>query len=305
MGGTLAAIAACALCLAAELPEWAYPVKSPNTGWDAVVLKGLPGSTRKFTQAQIEDNFDPPDWYPGDHPAMPEVVAHGRHPAVSACAKCHISNGAGHPESSDLAGLTVAYIQEQFEQYKNGNRRGARAISMIPVMKTITDDEIRAAAEYYAALKPVADWTDVVEAEMVPKTRVSPTYMRFAIENAGEEPLGNRIIELPKAPERAELRDSRFGFIAHVPRGSIARGKALVTSGEKTAPCSSCHGSDLRGSGDIPPLIGRSPSYLFRQLNDIKIGARTGPHVDPMRQVAVLDDSEMIAIAAYLAAQRP
>jgi len=109
---------------------------------------------------------------------------------------------------------------------------------MIPVMKTITDDEIRAAAEYYAALKPVADWTDVVEAEMVPKTRVSPTYMRFAIENAGEEPLGNRIIELPKAPERAELRDSRFGFIAHVPRGSIARGKALVTSGEKTAPCS-------------------------------------------------------------------
>jgi hypothetical protein len=66
-----------------------------------------------------------------------------------------------------LAGLTVAYIQEQFEQYKNGNRRGARAISMIPVMKTITDDEIRAAAEYYAALKPVADWTDVVEAEMV------------------------------------------------------------------------------------------------------------------------------------------
>ena len=77
MGGTLAAIAACALCLAAELPEWAYPVKSPNTGWDAVVLKGLPGSTRKFTQAQIEDNFDPPDWFPEDHPAMPEVVAHG------------------------------------------------------------------------------------------------------------------------------------------------------------------------------------------------------------------------------------
>ena len=36
-------------------------------------------------------------------------------------------------KSSDLAGLTAAYIQEQFEQYKNGNRRGARAMSMIPV----------------------------------------------------------------------------------------------------------------------------------------------------------------------------
>src|SRR6185312_3530821 len=184
---------------------------------------------------------------------------------------CHISNGAGHPESCDVAGLTVAYIREQFEEFKNGNRRGARAASIIPVAKAITDEEIGVAVEYYAALKPVADWTDVVEVQTVPKTRVSPTYMRFAIENAGEEPLGDRIIELPKAPERAELRDSRFGFIAHVPRGSIARGKALVTGGEKTAPCGSCHGSDLSGSGDIPRLIGRSPSYLFRQLNDIKI----------------------------------
>src|SRR5262249_30653726 len=151
------------------------------------------------------------------HPPMPDIVAHGRPPAVSACAKCHISNGAGHPESSDLAGLPTAYVRRQMEDFKTGDRRGARATSMLPIVKAISDDEIRIAADYYAALAPVADWTEVVETDTVPKTRVSATYMRFAIEGAGTEPLGQRIIELPKAPERAELRDSRFGFIAHVP----------------------------------------------------------------------------------------
>ena len=122
-----ATLAAAALGMATKLPEWAYPEKSPAAPWDAVVLKQIPGSTKKFTQAQIEDNFNPPDWFPGDHPPMPDIVAHGRPPAVSACAKCHISNGAGHPESSDLAGLPPAYVRQQIEDFKNGDRRGARA----------------------------------------------------------------------------------------------------------------------------------------------------------------------------------
>ena len=301
-----ATLAAAALGMAAELPEWAYPEKSPAAPWDAVVLKQIPGSTKKFTQAQIEDNFNPPDWFPGDHPPMPDIVAHGRPPAVSACAKCHISNGAGHPESSDLAGLPPAYVRQQIEDFKNGDRRGARAGSMLPIVKAISDDEIRIAADYYAALAPVADWTEVVETDTVPKTRVSATYMRFAIEGAGTEPLGQRIIELPKAPERAELRDSRFGFIAHVPPGSIAAGKALVTGGGKIPPCATCHGGDLKGSDSVPHIIGRSPSYMFRQMYDVKNGARSGPHAALMKEVvANLDDREMLAIAAYLAAQRP
>ena len=38
-----------------------------------------------FTQAQIGNGFGPADWFPGDHPAMPDVVAHGKQPAVRAC----------------------------------------------------------------------------------------------------------------------------------------------------------------------------------------------------------------------------
>jgi cytochrome c553 len=176
---------------------------------------------------------------------------------------------------------------------------------MLPIVKAITDDEIRIAADYYAALSPVAGWTEVVETDTVPKTRVSPTYMRFAIEGAGTEPLGQRIIELPKAPERAELRDSRFGFIAHVPPGSIAAGKALVTGGGKIPSCGTCHGNDLKGNDTVPHIVGRSPSYMFRQMYDVKNGSRTGPYAALMKEVvANLNDWEMLAIAAYLAAQQ-
>ena len=100
-------------------PEWAYPVNPPLTPFDATTPKTLPGSSKSFTQAQIENDFAPPDWFPDDHPPMPGVVAHGREPAVKACAKCHVNNGGGHPESSDLAGLSEAYILRQMADFKD------------------------------------------------------------------------------------------------------------------------------------------------------------------------------------------
>src|SRR6185369_9550578 len=32
----------------------------------------LPGSTLSFTLAQVRDGFGPADWFPGDHPSMPD-----------------------------------------------------------------------------------------------------------------------------------------------------------------------------------------------------------------------------------------
>jgi cytochrome c553 len=291
---------------AADFPEWAYPVTPKAGEFDATVLKQMPGSEKKFTQAQIENDFGPPDWFPGDHPAMPHVVEFGVPPAAKACSKCHISNGAGHPESSDLAGLPVAYIERQVGEFKNGNRKGGRSVSMIPIAKAVSDEDLRAAAEYYSALKPVA-WTKVVESDTVPQSHIGTGGMRFPNENAGSEPIGDRIIELPQDPERMEMRDSRIGFIARVPVGSLAKGETLVMSGGgKTVPCATCHGSDLRGKDLVPHIIGRSPMYVFRQLNDVKVGTRAGPGTELMQQVvAKLDQDDMLAIAAYLAAQKP
>jgi cytochrome c553 len=289
-----------------SLPGWAYPVNPPPVEFDAKEEKTLPGSSRKYTQAQVENDFAPPDWFPEDHPPMPGVVANGRAPAVKACSKCHVTTGGGHPESSDLAGLPEAYIIRQMADFRDGRRKGARATSMFPIAKAVTDEEVREAARYYAAL-PRPAWTKVVETDTVPKTELRTGGMRFALDKGGTEPIGSRIIELPQAPERAHLRDSRMGFIAHVPVGSIARGEVLVKAGDgQTPPCASCHGPDLKGLAEVPHIAGRSPMYVFRQLNDIKVGTRAGANAELMQPVvAKLSQDDMLAIAAYLATLSP
>src|SRR5438874_101038 len=50
----------------------------------------LPGTDVALTQAQIRNLFDIPDWYPTDHPPLPDVVQHGRRPDVRACGYCHL-----------------------------------------------------------------------------------------------------------------------------------------------------------------------------------------------------------------------
>ena len=288
-----------------SFPEWAYPVNPPLSQFDASVPRRLPDSDRSYTQAQIENDFAPPDWFPEDHPPMPAVVANGRPPAVKACSKCHVTNGAGHPESSDLAGLPEAYIIRQMIDFRDGHRKGGRAGSMLPIARAVSEEEVREAARYYASL-PRPKWTKVVEIDTVPKTELHIGGMRFAIDSGGTEPIGDRIIELPQAPERAHLRDSRIGFVANVPVGSVARGEALVKGGDDRQPCASCHGPDLKGFGEVPHLAGRSPMYVFRQLNDIKAGARAGANAELMQPiVARLSQDDMLAISAYLATLSP
>src|SRR6266581_3946528 len=114
------------LAIGADDLEWAYPATPKPAPLDNVVQKQVPGSARKYTQAQIDDGFNPPDWFPDEHPPMPEIVANGKKPA-RACALCHLPTGNGHPESSSLAGLPVSYLVRQMAEFKSGNRKGVRA----------------------------------------------------------------------------------------------------------------------------------------------------------------------------------
>jgi len=290
-----------------ENPDWAYPVGPPPIAPDTIVLKQMPGSTKTYTQAQINDGFNPPDWYPQDHPPMPRIVANGSPPTVRACTQCHLTSGNGHPESSSVAGLPAVYIVRQMAAFKNGERKGIRTENMIAFAKAITDEDLRASAEYFSSLKPTR-WIRVVETDTVPVSRLGPGTMRFVVPEGGMEPLSNRIIELPEDPERARSRDPRSGFVAHVPVGSLAKGEALVTTGAagRTIPCAICHGATLKGLGEVPSIAGRSPMYVFRQLNDMQNGNRTGSLVALMKAVvAQLNYDEMVAIAAYLASREP
>src|SRR5271169_3560759 len=91
----LAAVLAASFSFAADgPPQWAYgtPVAAaPGATPPAAAppapdtsLKHLPGSTLEFTRAQIGNGFGPADWFPGDHPPMPEFVAHGKMPGSRA-----------------------------------------------------------------------------------------------------------------------------------------------------------------------------------------------------------------------------
>ena len=291
--------------LAAELPDWAYPVNADPKPRDGATPISLPGSDKKYTQAQIDDDFNPPDWYPADHKPMPDIVAHGRKEAgIRACALCHLTNGAGHPESAAIAGLPTTYFLRQMAEFKSGTRGGANASAMINIAKAINEADVRAAAAYYGSQR-FTKWYQVVETDTVPKSYVGSGGMRLAVENGGTEPLGNRIIELPQNNLSAESRDPRSGFIAHVPPGSMKKGETIVlTGGGKVPPCNVCHGPDLRGLMDVPPIIGRSPTYVFRQLYDVRLGNRTGAKASMMKAVGEnLEPDDMIAIAAYLTSQ--
>ena len=124
----------------------------------------------------------------------------------------------------------------------------------------------------------------------------------------GTEPLGRRIVEMPDDVDQFELRDSRATFTAYVPVGSVAKGEALAKTGGSgtTIACNICHGPDLKGVGPIPPIAGRSPTYIVRQLYDIRNGARAGTATQLMKgPEANLTVEDMVSIAAYLASLTP
>jgi cytochrome c553 len=310
-------------------PPWAYGFTSPpppnvpppNFNVPPAVLDNVkqlsvPGSKFNFTRAQVANRYGPADWYPEDHPAMPEIVAHGREsadPTIFACSLCHYPNGMGRPENAAVTGLTYEYIVQQLTDFRAGARktsdpRKANTLRMAGFAKAMTDDEIKAAAKYFSAI-PVRSWIKVVEADTVPKTKpVNGLFVTLEGGEAGTEPIGDRIIEVPANTEAAEfLRDSHSGFIAYVPPGSVKKGETLVTTGAgKVTACTACHGVDLKGLGPVPRIAGRSPSYLTRQLYDMQHGNRTGawsPLMAPV--VSKLTQDDLLNASAYLASLEP
>jgi cytochrome c553 len=276
----------------------ALPAEPPTT------QVTLPGSSKTYTRADIDNLSAPPDWFPDQHPPAPAVVLKG-HDAVLACGACHLMSGAGHPESADLAGLPAEYIRRTMMDFKSGIR--VEVNRMNTIAKGMSNEEIQQAADFFAALKP-AKFTEVKEAAMVPKTFVGGGRMRFASPEGGTEPIGNRIITLPADQSRVTKRDPHSGFIAYVPVGSVKKGEALVKTGAngKSVECAVCHGTTLKGLGNVPRLAGRHPAYLARQLYMFKDSRRNGGDAALMkRPVASLTDDDILNISAYLASLEP
>jgi len=313
-------------------PPWAYgftappppgaglPPANPPAQLDNTTKLNVAGSTLTFTRAQVANRFGPADWYPGDHPPMPEIVAKGKEgaqPQVFACSLCHYPNGKGRPENANVTGLSYDYIVQQLMDFRSGARktsdpRKGNTGLMAGFTKSMTDDEIMQAARYFAAI-PATPWIKVTEAATVPKTRPQGgMYLVLEGAEAGMEPIGDRIIETPDSAHDTEyLRNPRSGFTAYVPPGSLSKGEALIkegvtASGKKVTACTVCHGPDLRGIGPAPTLAGRSPSYLARQLYDMQHGNRNGTWTPLMAPVvAGMAEADLLSASAYLASLKP
>jgi len=285
-------------------PAWAFPVQAGSLPPEPPGPKSIPGSAKKYTPQEIDDLLNPPDWLPDEHKPAPPIVQKG-HGAALACGACHLMSGLGHPESADVTGFTAAYFIQQMEDFKAGTRRDYARMNGIA--QELSAEEIRQAAEWFASL-PRRRFVRVVEAAMVPATFVGQGRMRFLDPKGGVEPIGNRIITVPENQELVRLRDPRSGFVAYVPSGSVAKGKALVETGGagKTIMCATCHGDGQKGLANVPRIAGLHPVYIARQLHLFKDGGRNGPDAPLMKKpVAQLTDEDILNASAYLASLSP
>ncbi|MBB6189533.1 cytochrome C [Rhodanobacter sp. MP7CTX1] len=233
---------------------------------------------------------------------MPKIVITGRGEAVP-CSGCHAPTGAGMPHTASLTGLPAGYILEQLKAFGDGSRANG---DMHAEALSVSDADLQQAAAYFCRLRLASGRAQIIQAAWVPKTHIE-SWMLVPAMGGGIEAIGDRVIELPVNAEDVRMGDARARFVAYVPPGSIARGRLLVSTGAgETIACTACHGADLRGVANIPPLAGRSPTYITRQLVQFALGNRRGEAAAPMQQeVLHLTLRDMIAAAAYAASLEP
>jgi cytochrome c553 len=298
------------------LPEWAYTPPVPGAPPPPSALPAddgaevrIPGTDKTFTRGQLRAQKETMDWHPEDRRgSAPEIVRFGKQ-GVRQCNLCHLPDGSGRPENAPISSLHPAYFMQQMQDFRDGLRksadpRKANTNLMIGFAKATTAEEDRAAAEFFAQ-QPYPRRIKVMESKTAPKVRMQGG-MHMAIpasEGGGLEPLASdEIVEVPDDNLRAETRDTRMGWTAYVPPGTLSRGKQVAAK----AQCATCHGSNLEGIGPVPALAGRSPSYAMRQLFDFKTGARRGPWGELMKPVvAGLSMQDLMAVSAYAASIEP
>src|SRR5207245_5629931 len=127
----------------------------------------LPGRAKEYDVAQVRSPTHPPDLCPDEHPPAPQIVRGPNAPPGATCGTCHLMSGQGHPESADIAGLTAEYIVRQMKYFKSGARKDDERMG--PIAKNVSDEDVRQAAEYFAAVEPIS-WVKVIDTDTPPNT---------------------------------------------------------------------------------------------------------------------------------------
>ena len=318
-------------------PLWAYGVlEAPQPG-DQAVPQSAPGphfrsdrareeqlrplhvegSAVTYTSIELSDWQHSPDWFPETHGPVPTAISRG--PAslgdqTRACGICHRIHGGGRPENAPVFGLPVSYFLRQIEDFRAGRRHSAdprkpNVPTMIGLAQALSDTEAREVAEFWGAMDG-GPRLQVIESEHAPPVQLRGNLF-VKSDDILSEPLVDRIVEVPeKIPQAGDLDDPRNVHVAYVPLGANARGRQLAETGSRggrkpkaiTLACAACHGPGLTGLGDAPPIAGRSPSYLARQLHGFRTGARQGSMAAMMAPVvAHLEARDLVDLTAYVA----
>ena len=247
---------------------------------------------------------------------MPDIVARGREmaqPQVYACSLCHYPNGKGRPENANITGLTYEYFMQQMMDFRNGARktsdpRKANTRLMTAFAQTMTDEEIKAAAEYFTvdpatALDQGGGERDRAE-DQAAERNVPRARGRRGRHRADRRPHHRRCRRKPTTPKFCATRARASSPMcrraaSRRARPGDGRDHRLGRQGHRL------HGlprQDLRGLGPVPTLAGRSPSYIARQLYDMQHGNRNGLWTPLMAGVlADLGPDDLLMAAAYLA----
>ena len=103
---------------------------------------------------------------------------------------------------------------QRFQEWRAQERRPRKANTnrMAGFAKAMTEDEMKAAAQYFSSMK-WTPWIKVVDTDMVPKTKINAG-LYLALEGNEKEPIGQRIIEVPVNGEATETA-SRSAFRFH------------------------------------------------------------------------------------------
>jgi cytochrome c553 len=288
----LAAIALPAMTLAADQEPlmWAYP----QGGDAAIPANGL--------RTHVDNNLVGAS-YTG-FPKAPRAVARGN---PLPCMQCHLGNGKGHPESSDITGLSEKYMLDQVHAFARGERNTFLHTRMTAAAQAVSEKDLKDAIDYYRSLPPMTQgWITTIIADEVPANYVGLGGMRFHLQGDAKTPLPQgQILEMVRDDDLVRARDMDWtgGFLQYVRPDDFALGEKLANTGDdgRTVPCASCHGEGFKGKGDAPRLAGQHGWYLIRQMRDIQTGRRNDPGAASMKAVlAKLGDRDIVALAGYL-----
>lgn len=111
-----------------------------------------------YSEAEIEamaDWYSSRPWVPTSYPLNQDLVAKGKASTqLETCISCHGANGNNVEDTGipRIGGQVPTYLYNALLEYKNDKRMAERASEM-ELVKEISDEELKALAEYFSSLK--------------------------------------------------------------------------------------------------------------------------------------------------------